>query len=268
MREVIAVFNREEASENLQGLFNKIVMFSGLLEGAMPGLFKQFFGDEIIVKAKDDIDVIESNMSLLRHTLRLLKETLQNREALGKTIRLFAKKFVKLNCELFKNKNDLITHVSNFATADAENGRRRKMLVVAMKISLDSSVADDSINIDGYIMDVEKEEPVETPADDGLEEDDIDSDNDDMVAENRESRESSSTSQSVTSSNSSSAPSSRKISEDKPKTEPITEECLPKEWRPIVSRDAHIVREHSRNSSRKQIKLSAAYRAGMPSKRP
>merc|ERR1712037_99894 len=89
-----------------------------------------------------------------------------------------------------------------------------------------------------------------------------DSDNDDMVSESK------STSQSVTSSNSSSAPSSRKISEDKPKTEPITEECLPRDWRPIVARDAHIVREHSRNSSRKQIKLSAAYRAGMPSKRP
>ena len=89
----------------------------------------------------------------MRHTLRLLKESLQNREALGTTIRLFAKKFVKLNCELFKNKNDLITHVSNFATADAENGRRREMLVCAMKMSLDSSAADDSINIDGYIMD-------------------------------------------------------------------------------------------------------------------
>ena len=62
MREVIVVFNREEASENLQGLFNKIVMFSGLLEGAMPGLFKQFFGDEVLAKAKNDVDVIESNM--------------------------------------------------------------------------------------------------------------------------------------------------------------------------------------------------------------
>merc|ERR1712127_567474 len=156
---------------------------------------------------------------------------------------------------LFKNKNDLITHVSSFATADADNGRRREMLVCAMRMSLDSSVGDDSINIEGYVMDAKKEELVETPADDGLEEDDIDSDNDDMVAENRANRESPSTSESVTSSNSSSAPSSRKISEDKPKTEPITEECLPKEWRPIVSRDAHIIREHSRNSSRKQIKL-------------
>jgi len=62
MREVIAIFNREDASENMQGLFNKIVMFSGLLEGAMPGLFKQFFGEEILKKAKNDIDVIESNM--------------------------------------------------------------------------------------------------------------------------------------------------------------------------------------------------------------
>ena len=62
MREIIAVFNREEASENLQGLFNKIVMFSGLLEGAMPGLFKQFFGEEMLKKAMNDIDVIESNM--------------------------------------------------------------------------------------------------------------------------------------------------------------------------------------------------------------
>lgn len=39
-----------------------------------------------------------------------------------------------------------------------------------------------------------------------------------MVAEDRANRESPSTSQSVTSSNSSSAPSSRKISEDKPKS--------------------------------------------------
>lgn len=267
MREVIAIFNREEASENMQGLFNKIVMFSGLLEGAMPGLFKQFFGEEILKKAKNDIDVIESNMSLLRHTIRLLKESLQNREALGKTIRTFAKKFVKLNCEIFKSKDDLITHISSFSKADGDNGRRREMLVCAMRMSLDSSVADDSINIDSYVMDVKKEEQVEISADDGLEEDDIDSDNDDMVAENKANRESPTTSQSITSSDSS-APSSRKISEDKPKTETITEECIPRDWRPIVARDAHIVREHSRNSSRKQIKLSAAYRAGMPSKRP
>ena len=66
---------------------------------------------------------------------------------------MFAKKFVKLNCELFKNKNDLITHVSSFATADADNGRRREILVCAMRMSLDSSVGDDSINIDGYVMD-------------------------------------------------------------------------------------------------------------------
>ena len=95
--------------------------------------------------------------SLLRHTLRLLKESLQNREALGKTIRLFAKKFIKLNCELFKNKNDLITHVASFAKADnGDHRRRREMLVSAMKMSLDSSASDESINIDGYVMDGKK----------------------------------------------------------------------------------------------------------------
>merc|ERR1712037_651738 len=118
---------------------------------------------------------------------------------------LFAKKFIKLNCELFKNKNDLITHVASFAKADnGDHRRRREMLVCAMKMSPDSSAADESLNIDGYVMDVKKEEPIEAPADDGLEEDDIDSDNDDMVSESK------STSQSVTSSNSSSAPSSKR----------------------------------------------------------
>ena len=36
---------------------------------------------------------------------------------------------------------------------------------------------------------------------------------------------------------------------DKTLAETITDECLPKEWRPIVSRDAHIVRGTLKGSS-------------------
>lgn len=62
MREVVAIFDRQDASENLQGIFRKIVMFAGILEGGMPGMFRLFFGDEMLKKGKKDIDVIESNM--------------------------------------------------------------------------------------------------------------------------------------------------------------------------------------------------------------
>jgi len=84
----------------------------------------------------------------MRHFLRELPDAVQNAIDLGRIIKLFTFKWIKLNCEILRGGSAALKSLLDRTAVRGDHARQTEM--TAIKVALEKSV---EIVIDGYVMD-------------------------------------------------------------------------------------------------------------------
>jgi len=229
--DIVQVFDGEAAPRSLVPLCQKIVAFATFMEIGLRPLFDKFFKDAPVAK---EVDIIESNLSLMRHFMRELPSSVQNAIDLGRLIKLFCLKWIKLNAEVLRGGQTSLSTLLERELVKNEHARTSER--TAIKIALEKST---QIVIDGYVMDVKKPEEKE--------------DKKTEVKPKPELKPKEKTEEEKTQTNrlsSSSIPSSSTSS-------------VPAAWRSVIESDRRKINAAVENGPRT---LSSPYRAGMPKK--
>lgn len=98
LQQIINIFAGKECSEHLIRL-SRIVHRSDVFTRAFRHFIQHLFMDQ---RPQPEIDIIESNLSLMRHFLRELSSCLDNGTKLAKYIVQFVNLWIALNCDILR----------------------------------------------------------------------------------------------------------------------------------------------------------------------